>query len=58
MRPIETIPRMQGEGIKNNVGGDELQLDIWYIVRTSVNVTMYTHYNKIIIKTNFNMLIK
>jgi hypothetical protein len=28
MRPIETIPRMQGEGIKNNVGGDELQLDI------------------------------
>jgi hypothetical protein len=41
MRPIET--RMGGGDIKENDGGGWSQL--WYIVRTFVNVTMYPYYN-------------
>jgi hypothetical protein len=40
MIPIETIPGMGG-GIKERDGGDEFKYDIWYIVRTFVNATMY-----------------
>jgi hypothetical protein len=41
MRPVETIPGMGIRGIKENDGGSEL----WYILRTFINVTMYPQYN-------------
>jgi hypothetical protein len=41
MRPVETVPAM-GEGIKENDGG---RINLWYIVRNLVNVTMYPQYN-------------
>jgi hypothetical protein len=45
MRPVETIPGM-GEGkIKENDGGGEFSYDIFDIVRTFVNATMYTQHN-------------
>jgi hypothetical protein len=28
MRPVETIPEMRGDGIKENDGGDEFKYDI------------------------------
>jgi hypothetical protein len=32
MRPVETIPRMGGVGIKENSGGDEFNNDIFDIL--------------------------
>jgi hypothetical protein len=29
MRPVETIPGMGGQGIKENNGGSEIKYDIW-----------------------------
>jgi hypothetical protein len=40
MRPVETIPGM-GED-----KGELWRIQLWYIVRTFVNVTMYPQYNK------------
>jgi hypothetical protein len=37
--PVETIPVMWGRRDKENGGGSELK----YIVRTFVNVTVYSH---------------
>jgi hypothetical protein len=49
MRPVETITGIWGGEIKENDGGGGIQL--WYIVRTLVNVTVYTQYhNNMIIK--------
>jgi hypothetical protein len=28
MRPVETVPRMEGEGLKENDGGGEFNYDI------------------------------
>jgi hypothetical protein len=42
MRTTETIPEIEGGGTKENVDGSEYN---WYIVRTFVNVTMYSQYN-------------
>jgi hypothetical protein len=47
MRPVEIILRMGGGGIKENDRGVNLR----YVVRTFVNVTMYPQYNN-------NMIIK
>jgi hypothetical protein len=44
MIPVETIPGMGGEGIKENDGGGKFNYD-WYIVRTFVNVTIYPQHN-------------
>jgi hypothetical protein len=56
MRHVETIPLMGG--IKENDGRGWIQL--WYIVRTFVNVTMYLQYNNNIIekKKDFPLLKK
>jgi hypothetical protein len=42
MRPVETLPRMKGRGIKESGGGDEFKYDI-FDIRTFVNATMYPH---------------
>jgi hypothetical protein len=42
-RPVETIPGVGGGDIKENGGGGEFQL--WYSVRTCVNVRMFPQYN-------------
>jgi hypothetical protein len=39
MTPVETIPGMEGRELKENDRGGKIQL--WYIIRTFVNVTMY-----------------
>jgi hypothetical protein len=46
-RHIETVPRMEGGGIKENDGGSEFN---YAKVRTFVNVTMYPQFNNNIIK--------
>jgi hypothetical protein len=43
LRPVETVPGMGVGGIKNNYEGG---IQLWYIVRTLVNVIMYSQYNK------------
>jgi hypothetical protein len=43
MRPVETVPGMGGGKKKENNGGGWIQL--WYIIRTFVSVTMYPQYN-------------
>jgi hypothetical protein len=43
MRLVETIPGMEGGGAKGEWWKGLIQL--WYIVRTFVNVTMYLWYN-------------
>jgi hypothetical protein len=48
IRPVEIIPGMEEERIKNNDGGEWIQL--WYIIRTFVNVTMCPQHNNKIIK--------
>jgi hypothetical protein len=35
------IPGMGGVGMKENGRGGEFKCDIWYIVRTFINVTLY-----------------
>jgi hypothetical protein len=47
MRHVETIPGM-GEDNKGEWWNGWVQL--WYIVRTFINVTMYPKYNNMIIK--------
>jgi hypothetical protein len=43
MRPVESVPGI-GEGrVKENDGGEWIQL--WNIVRNLANVTMYPQYN-------------
>jgi hypothetical protein len=42
MRPVDTIPGMGVRGIKEIMEG---WIQLWYIVRISVNVTMYPKYN-------------
>jgi hypothetical protein len=44
MKPVETIPGMGREGMKENDGWGEFNSDIFYI-RTCINVTMYPQYN-------------
>jgi hypothetical protein len=41
--PVETSPGMGEEDIKKNGGGGEFKYDIFEIVITFVNVTMYPH---------------
>jgi hypothetical protein len=41
MVSVETIPRMGGDGIKDNGRGSELKYNIF--VRTFVNATMYPY---------------
>jgi hypothetical protein len=49
MRPVETVPGMRGWGDKGEWWRGWIQL--WYILRTFVNVTMYPqHNNNLIIK--------
>jgi hypothetical protein len=43
MRPVETVPRVVGEEIKENDGGGLIELG--YIIKTFINVTMYPLYN-------------
>jgi hypothetical protein len=43
MRPVITIPGMEGEGDKGEWWRGWIQL--WYVVRTFVNITMYPQYN-------------
>jgi hypothetical protein len=43
MRPVETIPGMGGGGSKGECWKEWVQL--WYTVRTFINVTMYLQYN-------------
>jgi hypothetical protein len=43
MIPVETIPEMSGGGIKKNDEGGWIQ--VWYIVRTFVTITMYHQLN-------------
>jgi hypothetical protein len=43
MRPVETIPGMGGKEVKENDGRGWIQL--WYIVRAFVNVTMCPQYS-------------
>jgi hypothetical protein len=47
MRPVETITGMGVGEIKNDGGG---WIQVWCIVRTFVNVTMYPQYNNNIMK--------
>jgi hypothetical protein len=42
VRPADTIPGMGEEGIKEKDGG---WIQLWYITRTFVNVTMFPQYN-------------
>jgi hypothetical protein len=37
MTPVETLPEMGRDGLKENNGGDESK----YIVRTCIHATMY-----------------
>jgi hypothetical protein len=48
MRPAESVPGVGGGGIKENDGG---WIQLWCIVTTFINVTMYPKYNN-------NMIIK
>jgi hypothetical protein len=48
MRPFETIPGMGGEEHKGDWWKGWIQL--WYIIKTFVNVTMYPQYNNNTIK--------
>jgi hypothetical protein len=41
MRAVETIPGMEGEGIKENDEGVNLSMIYLIYVRTFVNATMY-----------------
>jgi hypothetical protein len=51
LRPVETIPGIREGGIKENDRGRQIQL--CYVVRTFVNVTMYPQYNDNKIKNVF-----
>jgi hypothetical protein len=42
MRPVETIPRTGGEGKGEWLKG---WIQLWYIVRTFVKITIYPQYN-------------
>jgi hypothetical protein len=53
MRPVETIPGMGRGEIKENDGG---WVQLWYIERTFVNVTMYPQYNNNNNKRTFRRL--
>jgi hypothetical protein len=58
MRPVETIPGMEGEGIKENDGGWWGEFNYDNIVRTFVNVTMYPQYNNNRRKIIINNILK
>jgi hypothetical protein len=47
MKPVETVPRKGGGGVKENDGGGKFNYDT---VRTFVNVTMYPQCNNMIRK--------
>jgi hypothetical protein len=42
MRPVKTVLRTRGKGIKENDGGG---VNLRYIVSTFVNITLYSQYN-------------
>jgi hypothetical protein len=61
MIPVETVPGIRGVGMKESSGGGEFKYDIWYIIRTFVNATMYRHsaiknFNKRIVFINYYKL--
>jgi hypothetical protein len=51
MRPVKTVPGTGRGAVKENDGGRWIQL--WYIVRTLVNVTMYLHTTIIFLKRSY-----
>jgi hypothetical protein len=45
MIPVETIPGMEGEEIKENDGGGEFICYICYIIKMFINITMSSQHN-------------